>query len=297
MAITRPIPPRKVVASIDASQIEEILSDLLKEAKNMQLQVMRASLSRMRTLLPGVRDENRIVLNTVLSVEEGLASGEIGPQRARRDMVEAVENYATKVRAMIQSLVTPSQEEEARQGELLDLALHQARGKIQEFEKHRAEVMSQVKRSGIAVVTAPVLAITAPVLDVAKLKNNGFTATSLEGYPVLHKQTVLGLSVEALHRLSGGDGLKEVKLSDGTSTRSLKPERRDEIKEEVIATFLAKNPGFIQTGREHSMDGVSWFWFLPENHIKLMKRCTLSPTTVQSLTVKDWGFPFPGGSK
>ena len=288
MAIFRPIPP-KAKSQVNDEEIRELVKDLEFQIKNSQFNNAKATLRVLLSKLNGLKSYNVRLLNTITSVEEGLASEEISLTHAKKELREALDNYRDSVFKLLDSLVVPTQEEQLH---AIDDLFKLSRETLFSFEKDRMKVKMALETRGLVLTTSPVVAITGPLLDVDKLKRNGFKAKTLEGYPVLLDQTVLGIRTDTvLDALSG-----EKKVSEGHKSRlpGTTPEQRKEIKQEVLETVLnrMKSQRPVVLGDENHLIGASWFWIVPSDHLKLWRSCTTSPNTVSSVSVKGWGFPF-----
>lgn len=289
MAIFRPIPAKASQSSVNDTLVRESLNDLEHTLRAQQFNNARATLSIIAGQLKlAVRSYNVEMLNTLTSVEEGIASGDLTLNGAKRELRDAFQKYRLAVEKVLDALIIPTQEDEARS---LEDVLKRSTETLLSFEKNRTAIKERIKSQGVVVTTAPVLVLSAPGLDVAKLKYNGFKSKSVEGYPVIEEQMVVGISVDVvLNRIPG-------RKFDEKTSQPLKPstpEQRQEVKAEFLETVLTrfKNRKLIQLGNEVAYEGTSWFWLAPSDHVKLFKSCTTSPHTVNSLSIKSWGFPF-----
>ena len=290
MAIFRPIPKKGDNQSqVNDEEIRELIKDLEFQLKKLQFNTAKGTLRSILTKLNGVKSLNVRLLNTITSVEEGQASEEITLTAAKKEVLLAFETYRDAVFHILDELVVPTQEEQLH---AIDDLFKLSQQTLLSFEKQKAEVLKQLEGRGVVLTTGPVLAMTGPLLDVAKLKANGFKARSLEGYPVLLDQTLLGIKIDTvLDRLSD-----EKKVSEDNKTRlpGTTAEQRREVKEEILEVAISRmrSQKVMTVGDEVQFAGASWFWLAPSNHYTLWKSCTTSPVTIQSLSIKGWGFPF-----
>jgi hypothetical protein len=288
MAIFRPIIASDKQSTVNDTGVRESVNDLEHALRSSQFNNARQILGQIATQLRmAIRQHNIRILNTITSVEEGMASNEISPTKARRELKAAFDEYKLEVERALDSLVIPSQEDEARS--LTDV-LNRSTETLLSFEKNRSAVRERIKSQGVVVTLAPVLVMSTPGLDVEKLRRVGFKAKSLEGYAVLEEQTVVGLSVDVVLSRIPGRKLEE----DGTPAKPSTPEQRNEIKDEFLETVIDRFRArkLIQLGGEFSSEQTSWFWLVPADHVKLFKSCTTAAHTVNSFSVKSWGFPF-----
>lgn len=290
MAIVRPIPKKgENQSQVNDAEVRELVKDLEFQLKNSQYNNAKSTLRSILTKLNGVKSYNIRLLNTITSVEEGLAAEEISLTQAKREIREAMDLYRDTIFRVLDELVIPTQEDQLH---AINDMLKLSRETLLSFEKQRSAVLKMLEGQGVVLTTAPVLAMTGPILDVAKLKMNGFKARSLEGYPVLLEQTVLGIKVEnVLDHLSG-----EKMVPEGHKTRlpGSTAEQRKEVKQDILDVALARMKGqnVIAVGEEVQFAGASWYWLVPSGHLKLWRSCTTSPVTVGSVSIKGWGFPF-----
>ena len=288
MAIFRPIIASEKQSNVDDTAVRESLKDLEHALRAQQFNNARAILGVIvGHLRMAVRSTNIRLLNTITSVEEGLATEDLTLTAAKRELKAAYAEYVVSVEKALEDLVIPTQEEDRRS---LDDVLMRSNETLLSFEKNRSTIRERIKSNGVVITLAPVLVLSTPGLDVVKLKRFGFKSKSLEGYPVIEDQMVVGISVDVvLNRLT------DRKLNDdGSPVKPSKAEDRDEVKAEFLDTVFSrfKSRKLVQLGKETSYEGTSWFWLTPSDHVKLFKSCTTSPHTVNSFSVKSWGFPF-----
>ncbi len=288
MAIFRPIIASDKQSTVNDTAVRESLRDLEHALRAQQFNNARAILSSIVSQLKlSVRSHNIRILNTLTSVEEGIASGDLSAVGSRSELKIAFIEYEAAVESILEALVIPTQEEEMRS--LTDV-LNRSTETLLSFESNRSAIRQRIRENGVVVTSAPVLALSTPGLDVEKLKRVGFKSKSLEGYPVLQEQMVVGISVDVVLERIPGRKLEE----DGTPSKPSTMEQRNEVKEEILDTVLVRfnSRKLVQLGKEMSYEGTSWYWLVPADHVKLFKSCTTSPHTVTSFSVKSWGFPF-----
>jgi len=290
MAIFRPIIAGSQ-STVNDEEVREQLKDLELALRNHALNNARAILSTiLGHLRNAARPHNISLLNTITSVEEGLASAEIGPMKARKELAEAFAEYSQSITKALDSLVIPTQKDEKV---AFDQVLDRSTEVLLSFASQQEAILKRIREQGIVLTTAPVLTISSPPLDVSKLKSNGFKAKSLSGYAVLEDQLVVGISVDVvLSRTTR-------KLSKDGSKKPSTPEERNQIKEEFLDTVLQKyrNRKMIAVGGENSYEKSSWFWLVPSDNLRLLRSCTIVDHTVSSVNFTKWGFPFRGAQQ
>lgn len=72
--------------------------------------------------------------------------------------------------------------------------LEKSKELLRKYNPHKEKMQQEVFKNSHVVTYAPVLPLTKPFLQIDKLKANGFQASSFEGYAVLEKQLVIGVS-------------------------------------------------------------------------------------------------------
>ena len=205
--------------------------------------------------------------------------------------------YRLSVETLLSELKIPTQKDEMLS--LEELLSHQ-KSTLTSFEETRDSLERKLlDGSGVVVAYAPVIPISKPPLDVAKLKANAFKSESFMGYPILHKMMVAGISTERI--------LAEVAKERGTvptkkvftdqsnaGAKASTPAEREKVVQHFLDTVISKhkNLRLMAVGGSHQWYDATWFLLLPQAQYNHLLRCTISPTAVQSLSFKKWSFPF-----
>jgi len=293
MAIVRPM-LRAESSAVNVEAVQELLKDLEFALGKLQIETAKATLRAILTQIPGIKSKNAAFLNAITSIQEGVASDDISMREQQRMLKDEFKGYELHLNNMLEEVRTPSQKEEMLS--ISDLLEH-SKHALTSFEQNRDSLERAIAERGIVTAYAPVLALTTPMLEVSKCKANAFNATSFEGYPILHKQMVAGISTEKiLDMVNEGKGSSvpgKPKKSSGRLPGSTH-EQRQEVLDQFVDSVISKYPKLklISVGAPYHWYETTWFWMLPQAHFNLLKRCTLSPTTVQSLSIKKWSFPF-----
>jgi len=287
MAIVRPI-QRADKVSINEGSINENLRDLEYALSQQQFDVAKATLRVILTAMPGVKSKNVAFLNALTSMREAVDTGEMSLRDMSRELKMEFTGYKLAVLKMVEEVNTPTQKDELSINDLLDNAGHA----LTQYEQTRDQIERDLLARGFVATRAPVMPISVPPLDVSKLAKNGFKADTFAGYPIIHSQFVVGISQERVFKEV--DELAGHKLAD--TGKSPTEEQRNEVYENLLDSVRSQFPShrFMPVGVPHHWYDATWFWLLPESHFKLLKSCTISPTPVQSLSVKKWSFPFRG---
>ena len=287
MAIVRPIQKADKVL-VDDGAIKENLRDLEYALSQQQYDVAKAVLRVILTAMPGVKSKNVAFLNTLTSLREAVDTGEMSLRDMSRELKTEFTGYKLAVLKMVEEVNTPTQKDELSINDLLDHAGHA----LTQYEQTRDQIEKDLLARGFVVTRAPVMPLSTPPLDVAKLAKNGFKSDTFAGYPIVHAQFVVGISQERVYKEV--DELAGHKLAD--VGKSPTEAQRQEVYENVLDSVRSQfsKHRLMQVGSPHHWYDATWFWLLPESHFKLLKSCTISETPVQSLSIKKWSFPFRG---
>ena len=187
MAIIRPT-QRAAASQVDDTAVLELLRDVGFALKNSQFQVAKANLSLMLKHLPSLKSKNVALLNALTSLQEGLDSRDLTKKEFTAQLREEFTAYRLSVETVLAELKIPTQKDEMLS--LEELLSHQ-KSTLTSFEETRDSLERKLlDGSGVVVAYAPVIPISQPPLDVAKLKANAFKSESFMGYPILHKMMV-----------------------------------------------------------------------------------------------------------
>lgn len=283
MAVVRAMQKSEKVV-INEADIGEKLSDLENSLSNQQFKSARGIMRSILTAFPGVKSLNIKFLNALTSMEEAVATGEMSLREMSTELRSEFNGYRLRVLKMVEEANSPTQKEELSTPDLIGQGLSGLKG----YESSRDQLEKDILNRGLVVAYAPVIPISSPPLDIAKLNANGFKSDSFAGYPVLHKQFIIGMSTEQIltevTHLFGGDG------------KSSTAEQREKVIENFIQSVTGRFPSqkFMPVGGTHHFYDSTWVWLLPQSHFNLFKKCTASPVSVQSLHIKRWSFPFAG---
>jgi hypothetical protein len=287
MAVVRAM-ARSEKVSVDDTAIKESLRDLEYALSQQQFDVAKATLRVILTAMPGIKSKNVAFLNALTSMREAVDTKEMTPREFSTELKSEFVAYRLSVLAMIEEVNTPSQKDE--------LSLHDALDKsgnaLSKYEKSRDQIEKAILDTGFVVTYAPVMPISTPILDVARLTSNGFKSETFAGYPILHNQFVVGVSMDRIFQEVDEMLGTELKKVGKTPTEDQRQAVYDNILDSVKSRFPSQR--LRPVGAPYHWYNAVWFWMLPESHYKLLKSCTISATTVESLNLKKWSFPFRG---
>jgi hypothetical protein len=288
MGIFRPI-QKASSAQVDEDAVRELLNDAGFAFKNQQFNVAKSTLALLLKKLPGLRSKNLALLNSLTSLQEGLSSQDF----SQKEFMTSLREEFTAYRLAVESVLTELRDKPQDELTLDGLLSHQ-NNPLTSFEETRDTLERKLlDGSGVVVAHAPVIPLSTPPLDPLKLKQNGFKVESFAGYPIIHGMLVAGISTERVlaeveRARSGGKPSKDATPKPSTM------QERQEVTDLFVGSVQAKYPNLklIPVGGYHQWYEASWFLLLPQSHFKLLQKCTISPTPVQSLRFNKWSFPF-----
>lgn len=270
-----------VKATLDFEKIDDMVSSIAQAATKFQFKVAQGEMQALLTALPGAKTPLKVMNNTLVSINEGMRDGHLTRKGAAHEIELAITQFKDSIQKLSDSLSQPSKFDP----EVLYKDLSKDTLKV--YDKNMNQVQVQLNHSGMFTGYVPVIPITQPPLDMAKLKAAGIAADTFAGYTILKKQFVAGITLEQLHKMAP-------KAADPNTPR----EKAKKLEEEALQQFREvieskyRNLKLVQMGGQIGWWNAYWFWFVNSSEFKLMKSCTINSTTVQSLPVKSWGFPF-----
>lgn len=269
--------------SVDEDHVSNLMSDLISAIKKCQLEVAKSTINLLVASIPGLKNSAMTLKNAIVSATEGLRDKATTKAVVIADLTEEYNLLQESLSKILDNLRNPAPTsfEEALQQDL-------DRTSLRVYDKDMNVVQTRLNKSGVFTGYVPVLPISGPPLDAAKLNRAGIPAERFAGYTILNKQFVAGISndfVRANVQTVGKDGKKRESIREGDRQKIL-----DEFVETVKARY--KHLHMNLAADPHSWWDATWFWFLGSAEYRRMLSCTINDNTVQSLKVKKWSFPF-----
>lgn len=272
-------------SSVDLERTNDLIKSLEKEMKSLQFKLAVHSLQEILTEIPGLRSSAKVLKNSILSVEEGLNSGVIKKVAAQIDMGQAFDDFAKNYAKMTTEFSSKKP--------AFDETLYQAVGhdQLKVYTGSMDKIQRAITKAGVFTGYTPVLPLTSPPLDATKLKRQGIASQTFAGYTILEKQFVAGISVDFIN----ANVPKAEALPNEKPTRKVKPtETPEKILSEFRDIILTRyaHLRLREMAQPMSWWGATWLWFATERELEIWKKCSINPTTVSSLKISKWGFPF-----
>jgi hypothetical protein len=248
----------------------------LKRLMGRPVQMQKQTLTRYQAALEKFRDEAKSpykallvrAVNEVRSLKDGLESGD-ADQKDLEALVLTVNGLWTncKKAEYIDKTQGPKTTDEPLSDK--DSALHdKTTQSIQKYDKFKALLPQSVGAKSFKAIKMPVGVVTKNMLLQAKLEKMHLSTGSIEGYPILDNQVVVGLSdwFLAKHKHDLSDAVEEVL--------------------ESIEDKTGQRYNHMGSGRLHG--NVLWVWLANDRTVRLLTQASVGG----SFIVKGWDFPF-----
>lgn len=233
-----------------------------------------------------LRDSLKVFWNTFNSVVDELANEVTTPRRAEGAVLRACAELKKAANA-----APPAP------GEERDYQLEQDNGTADILRKNQAisnKLRLDLTARGFTVSLAPVLLLCG--FDRRKLSQANVNFDNLNGYTVLNKQRVLGITYRFIiaqieQQIADEDPelvkkFKRLKSIDSIDKRM--KEAMDKFYAEAVETYLSRNSSMEVVGSPHAWNEARWYWLVPKGELRILRNCVFSS---KSLFDK-WGFAF-----
>ena len=273
--------PTKVKADtavVDHDAVNDNLALAAKAALDLQFKTAQGYIKLLLTQIPGLRPALRTYNNTLTSITEGIADGALTRAGAKVECKQANDELETAVSKVLKGLTEPSPFDPEALYKDLDTST------LKVYDTNMNQVQVQLNKHGIFTGYVPIVPVTKPSLDTAKLKAHGIAADNFAGYSILKKEFVAGIT---------HDKLKLLENAPDAKGKNKVISEKAAIKE-FEALVLSKYKGLhLELMAEPTgWWGAMWFWFGTKKEFEVLKHCTLSTGASESLKMIGWSFPF-----
>jgi hypothetical protein len=292
MAVITHLPGKKSRDEKDAGMVvdQDLVRDLLDQIDSDSLKSKyNSAISSARLLLqeiPGARSSITEFINTVRSVDEGTDAGAITKAQGTLELKDAIFHMRLGVVTQLDLINNPpaTSFEESLQQDL-------SRDPLRAYDADKNKLQVALNKTGIFTGYLPILALSNPPLDAAKLVRRGIPASSFAGYTILNKQFVAGISLDYILAHNKAKGKKPTAnvqhmLSNDKEAQAI----IQEFRETVQARY--KHLKLTEMTEPHAWWGAIWLWMSSSSEYKAMHACTINDTTASSLKFRKWDFPF-----
>lgn len=264
----------------DTQEAYELIEDLDRVARRFEWNSIGPVITRLITMLPGMKRSLYKYKNTVTSVREGMDL--LGPTAAKKELKQAYDELSFAMGVAIGGL--------QQKNTLPDDLAHDVDFQVlKTYDRNMNEIQARIQKDGTFVGYTPVLALTSPQFSVTKLKSKGILASTFADYAILNKQFVAGISNDYIRA-----AMPRMKTADKAAISKQFVKTKDEILPEFKELVLKK---FARLHLAEVADpsfwwDATWLWLVPSKEFEIMKSCTVVSNKVASLQVKKWAFPF-----
>lgn len=293
MAVISHLPGKRSRSDPDAGDVvnQDLVKDLLDQAGGDALKFkFNSAIAASRLLLqeiPGARASITVFINTVRSVDEGLNSGTILKPQASLELHDAIFHLRLGVVTQLDLINNPppTSFEDALKNDL-------SRDPLRAYEADKNKLQMAINKTGIFAGYLPVLPLSNPPLDAAKLVKAGIPASSFAGYTILNKQFVAGVSLDYIlaHARTKGKQNQPVTVQHMLSGDKEAQAIITEFRETVQARYRSLK--LTEMTEPHAWWGAIWLWMATPSEYRAMHACTINSTTVSSVKFRKWDFPF-----
>ena len=147
-----------VAGSLDADRILSILGDLTRASTEFKIQTALAYSRQLLNELPSLKKALRSFQNTLVAVQDGLASRDLTQVSARAEIKSANAELTAAVKAILADAA--SQEDSGP--DTLDLS--KLSDSLLKYDVSKNELQTKLMRSHFVVATSSVVVITQPYL-------------------------------------------------------------------------------------------------------------------------------------
>jgi hypothetical protein len=282
VATTDEAPDLDTPVAFDESEAYELVEDLNRAAQRFEWKTIQPTLSRLLTMLPGMKKVIYKFKNTVTSVREGLESDTLMQKAAKEELADAYKELSFSIGIAIGELKRGNDLPEKIANDLDTRTL-------KTYDKNMNAVQSRIQRDGTFAGYVPVLTITTPPLSVRKLNAKGILATNFADYPILNKQFVIGVSNDYVRGL-----MPAMKTQDKEKISKAFADTREQAIQEVVEIVSKKfsSMKLVQIAEPIYWWDATWIWMMNSKEMEMLKQCTIVDSKVLSFLIKKWSFPF-----
>lgn len=255
-----------------ASELVQLMFDSLRKSTSSSEREVRFKVESLGKSSKGLRHALIVVFNQFQSLYNAVSEGELSVKAAETEM-QKVSNVFLNAVATVSEFM--AQDETKR--EVKDVLTRQFIRNATATSK--AELNREVNKHGIYVGYAPVIPLTQSSVDIDFLQRKGLKVRAYEGYVILEKQLVAGMTLETQGKISG--------LQKAPSKGNQKAYA--DFVDTVIAKF--KNQRLVEIGNPTSDMSSTWTWLMPAKEFDLLG------SAMRSKVVKSWGFAFTGAGR
>lgn len=283
--------PNEGTRSLDLDKLDndsgELVQTMFNSLKQPKPDVSRAR-KQVETLGKYARELRQSLVrlfNTFSSLVDEVVADDLTPFEAKEQLNVATRKFLGDVSDLSEAQGRTDKSFETR--EVIN----------RQFLAKTAESKNQIQRAliqtGIFVGYAPIVPITQPNLVLESLTKKGIKARMYEGYPLLERQLVAGITMERQGKVV--DPTKVIPNQKRVSDKKREAQHQANF-DNFVESVKAKFPGMklMQVGPANSWWSATWVWLIPEKEFDIIRKAAFGGSTFK---VMKWGFAFHGSGK
>lgn len=265
---------------LDSGALVQSMFDALKSKKPGMVEA-RAHVQDLGKYARDLRQPLVVLYNTFASVCSEVQSQDLTRSEARDLLNKGVSTYMKEVALFTSRFNRGSSAYEQKQSQTADFMRNSLRT--------RQQLQTELLKKGIFVGYAPIIPIFASgFFDTDKLSRTGIKFRMFEGYPVLEKQLIVGMTLDRQGRI-----VDPTKSTPNLSKREIK-NKQQEVEanfERFVEAVKSKfgNQRLIQVDKTITRYGATWAWLAPDKEMSLMLKAKGG-----TFNLRSWDFAFPG---
>lgn len=268
----------------DAGELVQTIFNSIKKSK-VETQRVKTQVEQLGKLAKELREPLVRFYNAYLSIVDGLAIDDLSPTEAKRSLEKDAHDFMAALSSLTEEKTRADDSYKNR--ELLSKQF------LRQAANNKNQLQTALIKKGVFVGYAPIIPLTKPNLVVEELVKRGIKARMYEGYPLLEKQLVAGISFDRQGRLLDPNDHQPVKVLP----KAKKAQQEEEFLKDFVASVKAKFPShrLVEVGKPATWWSATWFWLVPEKELDAIRKATFGGGS--SLIVTKWGFAFHGSGK
>lgn len=263
--------------TLDINEIHEILSDIRDAIKSGKIGAAKASARLLSSNLPSLKKDCSFFINSLTSIQEGMADRSITKDEARKELSSSVDDLSSKLEKILKKSA------KFKEADDFKLGITVPSSPSVDYTSEKTKLEASIESKGLFLGKSSLLPMTNPPLSEISLKDAGLKVDSFSGYVILRDQIVLGVSRDLLNNLVGSTKSEK-------EFQQKKAEILQKLKEKALNKF--PNKKLVDSGLVVSWYESYWFWFMPTGYSKIFKQSTISPVEVSTFSLKKWSFPW-----
>ncbi len=256
----------------DASLLIQKMYEVLRKKPGTHVSEIRVAVEDIGRDAKGLRHPLVLIFNQFQSLRDALVEDEISLKEAEAELQKATNAFLNAV-AVVSEFYAQNNTKKEVQDVLTRQFIRNATA------SSKADLNREVNKNGVYVGYAPIIPIVQAPIDVNFLKRKGLKVRSYEGYAILEKQLIVGMTLDMQGKISGLPHQSANKPSASY--------------EDFVDTVKAKfrSLRLVEVGKPRHEMSASWTWLVPAKELDWISSST------KTRIITSWGFAFTGVGK